>query len=275
MIRKKSHAALLQKALVLAVLVATSLTGQFCFANPPLTSQTTTGSSSGTVQETMNASGYTYLLIDSGTQKTWVAIPETSVKTGARVQYSDGMVMENFHSKTLNRTFATIIFSPGLIGNKESTDKKPQSKIAQDQSFASAVKAETETKTAPEKEMASSGGSTGAVAPFAEINVDKAQGDNSYTVAEIFARAKELDGKTVRLRAKIVKVNLNIMGRNWMHLQDGTGDPLANSHDLVATIAEPPVLDQVVTIEGKMTANKDFGAGYSYLAIIEDAKIIP
>ncbi len=271
----KDHYALLQKALVLAVLVATSLTGQLCFASTPSSSQTKTSSASGTVQETMNTGGYTYLLIDSGAQKTWVAVPETPVNKGARVQYSDGMVMKNFYSKTLDRTFATIIFSPGLTDKPEPTAKKPESGTSPEHSFASAVKAETETTTASQKVLPPSGGSTGAVAPFSEVKVKKAQGENSYTIAEIFARAKELNGKPVRLRAKIVKVNLNIMGRNWMHLQDGTGDPLANSHDLVATIAEPPALDQVVTIEGKMTANKNFGAGYSYIAIIEDAKIIP
>ena len=123
--------------------------------------------------------------------------------------------------------------------------------------------------------MTSSGGSTGAVVPFSEVKVEKAQGENSYTVAEIFSKTQELDGKIVRLRAKVMKVNPNIMGHNWLHLQDGTGDPLTNSHDLVVTTAESPALDQVVTVEGKLTANKDFGAGYSYTAIIENAKIIP
>lgn len=267
--------ALLRQVIVLAVFFFIVLPSQHSFASTPLSTQAKTGSTSGTVQETMNSGGYTYLLVDSGLAKTWVAIPETTVKTGEKVQYKEGMTMENFHSTSLNRTFATIVFSPGLTGEPEPTDKKPQTQMPQDQSFASAVKAETETKPAPDKEMTSSGGSTGAVAPFSEIKVDKAQGENSYTIAEIFAQAKELDSKTVRLRAKIVKVNPNIMGRNWIHLQDGTGNPLTNSHDLVVTTSLNLVQDQVVTIEGKVAANKDFGAGYSYTAIIEDAQILP
>lgn len=267
--------ALLRQAIILAVFFSTVLASHHSFASAPLSTQAKTRSTSGSVQETMNSGGYTYLLVDSGLQKTWVAIPETAVKTGEKVQYKEGKTMVNFHSTSLNRTFATIVFSPGLRGEPEPTGKGPQAQMPQDQSFATAVKAETETKPAPDKEMASSGGSTGAVAPFSEIKVDKAQGENSYTVAEIFARAKELDSKTVRLRAKIVKVNPNIMGRNWIHLQDGTGNPLTNSHDLVVTTSLNLVQDQVVTIEGKVAANKDFGAGYSYTAIIEDAQILP
>ncbi len=271
----KAHLSLLLKAIILAFLIITSQTGPLCLASTPPPTQAISGSTSGTVVETMNAGGYTYLLVDSGARKTWVAIPETSVKKGAKVHYSEGMVMENFHSKSLDRTFATITFSPGLIDEPETAAKEPGPPTTSAHSFASALKAETEPEAAPADKLAPSGGSTGAVAPFAEVKIEKAPGENGYTVMEIFTKAKELAGKTVRLRGKIVKINLNIMGRNWLHLQDGTGNPLANSHDLVVTTAENPSLDQVVTIEGKIAANKDFGAGYSYAVIIEEAKIIP
>ena len=111
------------------------------------------------------------------------------------------------------------------------------------------------------------------MAPFAEVKVDKAVGDNAYTVQEIFAKSKELAGKIVRVRGKVVKYNPAIMGRNWIHIQDGSGDPLKNTHDLVATSTEKATVGDVVTVEGKLTANKDFGAGYTYDAIIEEAKI--
>jgi hypothetical protein len=94
-------------------------------------------------------------------------------------------------------------------------------------------------------------------------------------VEEIFKKAKELNGKTVQVQGKVMKVNMNIMGRNWIHLQDGSGDPLTNTHDLVVTTAATPTEGAVVTAEGKMVADKDFGAGYAYAAIIEDAKFLP
>ena len=227
----------------------------------------------GKVVETMNSGGYTYLLVESGKDKTWVAIPETTVSKGATVQYAAGMVMQNFHSKTLDRTFASIVFSPGLEGTaagpmEQSADKTGTAS----NSFDAAVEAEKGAKPAP---MSTSGGSLGAIVPFSEIKVEKASGAMGHTVQEIFSKAKELDGKTVQVRGKVMKINLGIMGRNWVHLQDGSGDPMTNTHDLVITTSESPAQGEILAFEGKLSADKDFGAGYAYSVIIEDAKIIP
>jgi hypothetical protein len=239
---------------------------------PPDTSGVTAGE--GKVIETMNSGGYTYLLVESGTDRTWVAIPETSVKAGESVRYQPGMTMKDFHSKTLDRTFATLIFSPGLEKNTsgDNTAKAAPSPSGGNDTFTSAIAAEKSAETPP---ASTSGGSGGAVVPFAEISVDKASGPNGYTVDEIFKKSKELNGKTVRVRGKVMKINMNIMGRNWIHLQDGTGDPLTNTHDLVVTTAETPTEGATITAEGKMVADKDFCAGYAYAAIIEDAKFLP
>ena len=64
------------------------------------------------------------------------------------------------------------------------------------------------------------------------------------------------------------------MGRNWLHLQDGTGDPMNNTHDLVVTTATEIGSPDVVTIEGVLSANKDFGAGYTYTVIVENASVL-
>jgi len=117
-------------------------------------------------------------------------------------------------------------------------------------------------------------GSQKAVVPFAEIKVEKAPGENSYTVGEIHSKAQELNGKTVLVKGKVVKVSPRIMGRNWIHLQDGTGSPDDNTHDLVVTTALEPEADwDIITMEGVLTANKDFGSGYSYAVIVEDANL--
>lgn len=70
---------------------------------------------SGKVVETMNAAGYTYISLENNGKKTWVALPRTEVKVGQQVTCQPGMVMKNFTSKTLNRTFASIIFSGGIL----------------------------------------------------------------------------------------------------------------------------------------------------------------
>ncbi len=231
--------------------------------------------SSGTVLETMDASGYTYLHLDTGTEKLWVAIPASQVEKGKKVTFLDGMVMKDFHSKTLDKTFPSIIFSPGLDGMGSKSPHASSAKKKQgSSSFADAVKKETTQKAAPSTPSQISGGSSGAVVPFIETKVEKATGENSYSVEEIFAKAKELDGKKVRVKGKVVKFNPNIMGKNWTHIQDGSGDPMNNTHDLVVTTANQTATDEIIVIEGMVSANKDFGFGYKYDVLIEDAEII-
>ena len=226
----------------------------------------------GTVVETMQVPGYTYMLVDHGAGQSWVAIPERKVATGAKVSYTADMTMNNFTSKTINKTFETIIFSAGLVedGGEETARAIP----AADDSFEAAVQSE-QRKTADEPVMSASGGSTGAVAPLQEdIAVPKAAGDNGYTVEELFMKAGELDGKKVRLQGKVVKFSPHIMGTNWVHLQDGTGNPMQNTHDMVVTTDETVELNSIVTLEGPLAKDKDFGAGYKYAAIVEQADLI-
>jgi hypothetical protein len=236
----------------------------------------------GTVRETMNAAGYTYLQVDSAAGPVWVAIPEGTVTKGQQVTCLPGMVMENFASKTLGRTFPTIVFSPGLppaAALAAAPVPVPAAaggdKAAGD--FSAALQAEAAAPAGVGANGAElkgeSGGSLGAVVPSADVNVHKATGENSRSVGECFAQAKELDGKKVRVRGKVMKVSRLIMGKNWLHLQDGTGNPMQNRHDLVVTTLDEPKEGEVVTIEGVLAANRDFGAGYKYEVIVEDARV--
>ena len=232
---------------------------------------------SGTVIETMNSAGYTYMLIDveDNDGDTWVAIPETSVQKGAKVTYTQGMEMKNFHSTTLDRTFPSIIFSTGLAGgeNKPAAKQADTKGTTAKDSFNEAVAAEQKAAPTKDAAMEQSGGSAGAVAPFAEIKVDKAEGANSCTVGEVFEKSKELNGKKLKIRGKVVKFNAHIMGRNWIHLQDGTGNPMNNSHDLVVTTSAEAQVNDIVIAEGILAADKDFGAGYAYSAILENSTL--
>ncbi len=264
-------------------------------ATPPETAHTTPAAPAapakgaalhGKVLESMQSGGYTYLQIDTGSTTPWIAIPESKVTVGTEVSCAPGMTMKNFSSKTLNRTFDSIIFSAGLlgdapthgmtgatIGDMPNPHGKSGAAAPADDSFASAVKAEGGNPMM-QQPMKESGGSLGAIAPFSEVSVEKAAGENAYTVEEIFSKTAELNGKTIRIQGKVVKYSPMIMGRNWVHLQDGTGSPMSNSHDLVVTTAETFAVDDIVTVEGILTADKDFGAGYKYTAIIEQAKAV-
>lgn len=197
---------------------------------------------SGKVLQTMDSGGYTYVQIENNGGKTWVAVPKTKVVKGQDISFAPGVEMQNFESKTLKRKFDSIIFSGGVIGR----DQKGT-------------------------EMKSPGSKGSTVAATEKIRVDKASGPDAYTVAEIFQNGKKLEEKKVVIRGKVVKVSAGVMKKNWIHLQDGTGD--AGNSDLVVTSDDLPKVGDVVTASGTLYNDKDFGGGYKYKVIIEKAGI--
>jgi hypothetical protein len=124
---------------------------------------------------------------------------------------------------------------------------------------------------------AAGGGSGGAKAPASSepVKVDKAKGADAYTVAETYEKAGKLDKKTVVVRGKVFKVSQGIMGKNWVHLRDGSGDPGKGTNNLVFTTQDVPKIGDVVTAKGTLYKDKDFGAGYKYQAIVEEATVTP
>ncbi|NNK94442.1 MAG: DNA-binding protein [Desulfobacterales bacterium] len=237
-----------------------------------------TESISGKIVEAMNAAGYTYVNLSTANGPLWVALPQTALKVGDEISCKPGMEMKDFYSNSFNRTFASIIFSEGVIegepGNPHASALVPAA-TSQEDSFEAAVESEKQAPSATQiQPQLASAGSMGAIAPFVEITVEKAEGENAFTVGDLFDKAEELNGQTIRVRGKVVKYNANIMGKNWLHIQDGTGDPMKNTHDLVITTSQEIGSPSVLTLEGKLVADKDFGAGYSYDVIIENGSIV-
>jgi len=93
------------------------------------------------------------------------------------------------------------------------------------------------------------------------------------TVAQIYNEMDKLNGKTIKIRGEVVKYNPEIMDRNWIHIQDGTGS--GSTFDLIVTSKDQTQVGQIIVVEGKVATNKDFGAGYTYKVMLEDAKIKP
>jgi len=194
------------------------------------------------VQEVIQASSYTYLNVKEGDNTYWMAISKTEVKPGQTVSYAGGLPMKNFESKELQRTFETIYFVDRLIGDGAAAETAQQS-----------MSASHSTKPVIEK---------------ADISIEPAAG--GITIAELFGNRSSYGDKTVLVKGKVTKVNRAIMDRNWVHIQDGTGD--AENYDLTITTSDEVNIGDVVTFEGKITLKKDFGAGYSYEVIMEEAK---
>jgi hypothetical protein len=94
------------------------------------------------------------------------------------------------------------------------------------------------------------------------------------SIAELWARKAALAGKQVTVRGRVVKVNTQILGRNWVHLQDGSGSASDGTNDLTVTTDATLAEGETITITGVLATGKDFGAGYVYDAIVENGKVV-
>jgi len=205
----------------------------------------------GKVLETMDSGGYTYVYLDTGSEKIWAAGPVVQIAVGQTITMDKGMAMPQFHSKTLDRTFEVIYF----VGSIQGPDS---------------ARPAGETSQGAPAGMGMETGGGHSVVEQADVKV-VAKVANGYTVAEIYTQSAALSGKPVKVRGQVVKFTANIMGTNWVHIQDGTGSgPTA---DLTVTTSAVVAAGDQVVVEGSLTVNKDFGAGYKYDAIIEGAKV--
>ncbi|MBI5741852.1 MAG: DNA-binding protein [Nitrospirae bacterium] len=245
----------MKKSTMLFVLMLTlALTGgansvhAFSQASPPQGSPgadpVTMSAISGKVVEALDSGGYTYVNVEKDGKKTWVAVPQMKVKVGQNISFRPGAEMGSFTSKTLDRTFDSIIFSAGVI---QQPDAKPADKTA------AGKKAD-----AP------------AVKP---AKVEKAPGKNAYTVAELHEKSAKLEKKGVVVKGQVVKYSPGIMGKNWIHLQDGSGDSSKGTNDILVTSQDVVAVGDVVTAKGTLYTNKDFGSGYKFAVIVEEAGV--
>jgi hypothetical protein len=105
-----------------------------------------------------------------------------------------------------------------------------------------------------------------------DVKVPKASGPDARTVAEAWAQRTALKEKPVAIRGKVVKFNQGIMGKNWVHLRDGSGTA-GKDNDITVTTGDVAQVGDVVLAKGTLRVDKDFGAGYAYPVIVEDAKL--
>ncbi len=192
-------------------------------------------------EESLNTEKYTYVRVKENDQSFWIAVPKTPVEIGATYYYQGGLMKKNFASREYNRVFETIYLVSGI-------SKQPAgaSGSAVDQALSQTQNAE-------------------AVA--APADVKRAEG--AVKISRLIGNLDKYDGKVIKVTGKVVKINPMIMGRNWVHIQDGS----ANNFDLTVTTNENVQLGDIVTLEGTIALNKDFGAGYKYNVIMEGASL--
>lgn len=205
----------------------------------------------GVVQEALPAGAYTYLLIKTPAGPQWAAVEKTELKAGTTVTVYEATVMEDFKSPLLKRTFERVVFGTLAGPGASHAAKVPTAGHA--------------VKT----------GAPPAIAPLPSAAPRPKGTPTELTVADVHKRGPELAGKLVAVRGKVVKANANILGKNWYHLQDGSGDAKAGTNDLTLTAPGSAAKGDTVRAVGVLAANKDLGSGYSYAVILEDAELTP
>lgn len=230
---------------IIVLLIAVSITIGGCEtesetrSNQNINKVSNDGSRSALIEEKIDAGSYTYLKVTENDKTYWIAVTRMDIEIGEMVYFSQAMEMKNFKSESLNRTFESVLFV-------QDASKFPNQKTGEN----------------PHKNLTNR--------KDEQISLETPEG--SKTVEQIYNEKESLNGKTVKVKGKVVKTNQNIMNRNWIHIQDGTGDE--TSFDLVVTSQDVAAVGDVVTLEGVVAIDKDFGAGYFFAVIVEDAKIV-
>jgi hypothetical protein len=206
--------------------------------------------------------GYKYLKVDENGTQRWVAIANAPVTVGDKIGYDKKTIMHDFESKSLGQKFTEIIFASDVYlpqktekpkSMKEMLDLGSENPHAKDPHKGMGMGMSPEEEEKPAK-------------PFIKKDV--------YTIEEVHMWRKSLEGQIISLEATVFKVSHQIMKLDWVHLGDGTGNEKKLTDDLVCTTASTNVKagDKVVA-KGKVVVNKDFGYGYFYKVLIQDATI--
>ncbi|MFH4965109.1 GW dipeptide domain-containing protein [Gaetbulibacter sp. M235] len=197
------------------------------------------------VKEVIQTPTYTYLNVNEGDKNFWIAVNSGEAKVGETYFYVGGLLKENFESKELNKTFDELY----LIGNLVSANHGNQ---------MSSNDSKNEDLGAVKEPVTNS----------VKTNIIRQSG--SVKISEIVNNPKKYEGQTVQIDGECTKINNGIMGKNWIHLKDGSKDDF----DLVITSNDEVTVGSVVTIKGDVILNKDFGAGYKYDLILENGVIV-
>lgn len=193
------------------------------------------------VEEVLTTEKYNYLHVQEDDQKYWIAISKADVEVGETYYFRGGLLKKNFFSREFNRVFETV-YLVSEIWSKKNPD--------------------------PESGGGISAGESGTMPSLEVGKIELVNG--AIALSELFANKEKYSQKLIRVTGKCVKVNPMIMNRNWIHIQDGSGKDL----DLTVTTTENVPLGAVVTLEGTITLDKDFGAGYRYDIIMESASLV-
>ena len=205
------------------------------------------GSLKGEVLEVQDVDAYTYLRLKTKDGETWAAVNKAPISKGAEVTIENATVMTNFESKTLKKTFDRIVFGT-LAGPGAGA-------------------------TPPKVDMAQMHAGVAKAVDAGNVKVPKATGPDARTVAEIVEKKAALNNKPVIVRGKVVKYTPDVMGKNWVHLRDGSGSSADNTNDVLVTTKDQTKIGDVVIARGTVRIDVDLGSGYFYKVLVDEATL--
>lgn len=214
------------------------------------------------VLEVIQTSNYTYLKVFENDHDYWMAVTKREAKKGDVLYWANGMEMKNFESKELKRTFESVYFVQDV------SDKPITATTGTTAAPGSNAGTTTDAGIPAANQMPSQ--PTGKKAPVEEKDLKIAPAKGGITLAQLFSKKDSYAGKTVTIRGKVVRYNSGIMDKNWAHIQDGTKS--GDQFDLTVTTLDEVAVGDEVTFTGVINLNRDFGAGYTYDVIMENAK---
>ena len=228
----------------------------------------------GSVLEVIQVPRYTYLRIGAAGQPgTWAAVTSvTDVKVGDPARIAQAQVMHDFQSTALNRKFDTIYFGVleghGAAASGQGGDPHAGMDMTKNPHGSNGMGPANSPEANPHAQAPASADAI----PIGKI--EKAKGQLGNTVADVFAKRTALNGKVVRVRAVVVKSVPGVMGKTFLHVRDGSGSEKTGNYDLTITTQAQPQLGDTLLFEGKLGTDVDFGAGYKYPVIVQDAQLV-
>jgi hypothetical protein len=246
----------------------------------------------GKILEKKEAQTYSYLQLQTASGEVWAAVPATQRAVGTDAVIENAFPMKDFESQTLNRKFDVVYFGTlqGEGGAPMGAAPAAEEHGPGDGHDHGPAQAMPTGMGGGAMGGGAMGGGANAPIPPGQLaeqhkkvaggpadakveKVSKATGADGRTVAEVWAQKASLKDKNVAIRGQVVKYSPNIMGKNWIHVRDGSGNAEKNDHDLTVTTVDETKVGDVVTVKGLVRVDKDFGAGYAYPVIVEDAKL--
>jgi hypothetical protein len=223
----------------------------------------------GKLVEKLEAPPYTYLKLQTAQGEAWAAVPKADVAAGSEVTIAGAVPMQNWESKTLARKWDLVYFGTLAGPGAQAAAMPPAMGGGMPAGMGGAP---ANAPAGPENMAAAHAAAAAGPQDAGDVKVPKASGAEARTVSEAWTQRTALKEKPVAIRGKVVKFNQGIMGKNWVHLRDGSGTA-GKDNDITVTTGDVVAVGDVVVAKGTLRVDKDFGAGYAYPVILEDAKL--